>query len=219
MKKIILIAMMLIFWIGISAQNIRISNLPSADSLGNNDVVLIVQGGTTKKVSKTVFLNTIDNAKLDKADTIYAGTQIPLNADSSWSVVFGAGGGNAADTSAFTTSTMYGTFTNDGSDTLVVWKLKVLMMGDVSDTLSVNICWNDSLSTTYATRLNTTPLPVGRFANVNAALYLGLIDLSFNNTLILPGQIIMCTTPTIIAGRKPTYLNVQLGYKRQNRSY
>lgn len=140
---------------------------------------------------------------------------VHLHADTIPIFIFGAGAGNDADSNAFTTSSKYGVFKNTGSDTIVVTELRVFTSaGKGNDTLSVDVMWNDTLSSTVATHLNTTALAVGRISGTITARTVGQSDTSFNNTKIPPGYIVWCATPTIVAGRKPEMLIVQIsGYK------
>ena len=120
---------------------------------------------------------------------------------------FGAGAGLAGDTAAFSTTSLYGSFYNDGSDTLIITKLIAVMQG-TNDTLSVRIQWNDSINVS-GTKLVNTPSPI----NNN---YTGNSVTTFDNTKIPPGNWVWCDSPTVIDGRKPKYLSVTLiGYKKR----
>ena len=120
---------------------------------------------------------------------------------------FGAGARLPGDTAAFTDSTIYGSFYNDGEDTLVITAMRIVMQG-TNDTLTINVEWNDSLNTT-GTKLKTAYAA----ANNN---YTGNTYTSFDNTKIPPGNHVWCKSPTVIPGRRPTYLSVTLiGYKKR----
>lgn len=125
---------------------------------------------------------------------------------------FGAGGGNAQDTVVFASTTIYGSFYNDGSDTICVTKLKALMKHGIGlDTLAVQVQWHATFLSGSATLLNTTALPVGR----PLALTTGTADASFNNYKIPPGVWVWCTTPYVATGKKPLYLSVSIsGYRK-----
>jgi len=130
--------------------------------------------------------------------------------------VFGGGGGNAGDTTLFTTSTIYGSFYNKGSDTLKVTEFRVIMAHGLGlDTLDVQIWWNDSLNveTAGAVKLNTAALPIGRPYGTTT----GTTDTSFANDKIPPGVWVWCKTPYVPAAslkRKPVYMNAQIsGYR------
>lgn len=135
---------------------------------------------------------------------------VRLLADTIPIFVFGAGGANDGDTVVFTTSTIYGSFFNIGSDTLVITQLKCIMLGEAGDTLGVDINWSDTLQAVVPTELNTTPHPFGYTSSGKV----GSTDTSFNNTKIPPNKWIWCDTPFISAGHKPKYFNAQIsGYK------
>jgi hypothetical protein len=120
---------------------------------------------------------------------------------------FGAGARLPGDTAAFTDSTIYGSFYNDGEDTLIITAMRIVMQG-TNDTLTINVEWNDSLNTT-GTKLKTAYAA----ANNN---YTGNSYTSFDNTKIPPGNHVWCKSPTVIPGRRPTYLSVTLiGYKKR----
>lgn len=122
--------------------------------------------------------------------------------------VFGGGGGNATDTTVFTTSTIYGSFYNVGSDTLVVTELRCVMgHGIGTDTLSVDILWDVNNNDATPTELNTNPLGILSTTS-------GTVDTSFNSAKIPPGVWVWCETPGVVVGRKPTYFIAQIsGYK------
>jgi hypothetical protein len=137
-------------------------------------------------------------------------TAVRMLADTIPIFVFGAGGANDGDTVVFTTSTIYGSFFNIGSDTLVITQLKCIMLGEAGDTLGVDINWSDTLQAVVPTELNTTPHPFGYTSSGKV----GSTDTSFNNTKIPPNKWIWCDTPFISAGHKPKYFNAQIsGYK------
>jgi hypothetical protein len=160
-------------------------------------LVCSVYGQT--KVNKRITLASL----VGKPNT----TAVRLLADTIPIFVFGGGGGNAGDTTAFTTSTIYGSFFNEGSDTLAVTSLRVIMLGDATDTLSVDILWDVNLNDGSPTELNSDPLPVNSFNT-------GDEDTSFAAYKIPPDSWVWCETPGVVAGRKPTYLNAQIsGYK------
>jgi hypothetical protein len=135
-----------------------------------------------------------------------------MKADTSAIFAFGGGGGNAGDTTAFTTSTIYGSFFNKGTDTLYVTSLYCVMRHGIGlDTIDVQVLWDDTLGTANATKLNTAAFPV----NSVGGILNGVEDASFANSKIPPGNWVWCTTPTgITAGRKPTYLSATIsGYR------
>jgi hypothetical protein len=129
-------------------------------------------------------------------------------------MTFGAGGGNAGDTTLFTTPSLYGSAYWGGSLSFHVDSMIVSMVhGAGLDTLGVQISYSDTLKAVVPTNLNTAALPIGRVAGVNKALTVGQVDAAFDNAVIPPGKIVYCTTPYVPAAalkRKPTYLSVTL---------
>jgi len=131
----------------------------------------------------------------------------PMLVDTIPLMVFGGGGNQAGDTAVFSTSSIYGSFYNAGSDSLKITELRVIMLGDATDTLSVDILWDVNLNDGTPTELNADPLPVNSFTT-------GDTDTSFGTAKIPPGVWVWCETPGVVAGRKPTYFNAQIsGYK------
>lgn len=118
---------------------------------------------------------------------------------------FGAGSVALSDTLAFTTSAIYGSFYNSGSDTLVITSVQVGLQG-TSPSINTKIWFNDSLNVT-----------AGATALVNAGntctnIYTGTTISSFDNTKIPPGNWVWVSTPTVTT--KPTYFSLTLiGYK------
>lgn len=144
-------------------------------------------------------------------DTIEISSVVPMLADTVPLVVFGGGSGNEADTAVFTTSTIYGSFRNAGSDTIVVTGLNAVMGDGTSplgtDTLDIDICWSDTLNAIVPTKLNTTALGIN-------STTVGTVDTAFDNAKIPPGVRVWMKTPAVVTGRKPNYVEVTLyGYK------
>jgi len=133
---------------------------------------------------------------------------VPLLVDTIPLFVFGGGAGNATDTTIFTTSSIYGSFYNAGSDTLVVTELRCVMgHGIGTDTLSVDILWDVNNNDATPTELNTNPLGILSTTS-------GTVDTAFANAKIPPGVWVWCETPGVVLGRKPTYFIAQIsGYK------
>jgi len=212
MKKMLIAAIVLIIC-SITYGQKKLPDLPAATTATGTYLLYThdgVDGHGLKKITKSDFLKDAGSFITDSAALE---TVIPLQSDTIPLFVFGGGGGNAGDTAAFTTSTIYGTFYNAGSDTLVVTELRCVMGHGVgTDTLEVAIYWDTNLNDGTPTALNTTALPILSTTS-------GTTDTSFNNAEIPPGVWVWCETPAVIAGRKPTMLIVQIsGYKR-NLSY
>lgn len=127
---------------------------------------------------------------------------------------FGAGSGIVGDTTAFSTSTIYGSFFWDGSDTLVITKVKAVMNGGTSDTLGYNIYYNDTMnvvgSTFFIATEPVTSTTTGNEANTNNYIN------GSPPVKIPPGNWVWCKTPTVVTGRKPYYFSVSIiGYKKR----
>ena len=122
-------------------------------------------------------------------------------------VSFGAGSGAAGDTSAFSVSAVYGSFYNDGSDTLIITQMRAGVLG-TSPSIRTEIYWNDSLNITAgATILVSGGTSVtGTIGATNVT--------SFTNNKIPPGVWVFCRTSAVAT--KPTYFTLTLlGYKKR----
>lgn len=120
---------------------------------------------------------------------------------------FGGGGGQAGDTIAFSTSTIYGSFYNSGSDTLIITSAQVVLQG-TSPSVLVNLYWNDSLNVTAG----ATKMVAAGNTITNTAT--GTAITSLSNTKIPPGNWVWLKTDTVTT--KPTYLSFTLlGYKKR----
>jgi len=158
----------------------------------------------------------VNNAIKDSIDELLASGEAGIAlSDTIPLFVFGGGADNAGDTTSFTTSSIYGRFFNKGNDTLNITELRTSLSHGIGlDTCSVQIHWHATFKSGSATVLNTTAQPIGRVTGTNLALTTGNVDASFNNAKIPPNVWVWCTTPTIVTGRKPTSLIVQLsGFK------
>jgi hypothetical protein len=157
---------------------------------------------------ETILYDTISFETEELSDVVQ------LNAATRSVMTFGGGGGNAGDTTLFTTSSLYGSAYWGGSLSFHVDSMIVSMVHGLGlDTLGVQISWSDTLKAVVPTNLNTAALPIGRVAGVNKALTVGQVDAAFDNAIIPPGKMVWCTTPYVPAAalkRKPTYLSVTL---------
>lgn len=120
---------------------------------------------------------------------------------------FSAGAGLSTDTAAFQTTTIYGSFYNDGSDTLIITKEMAILQGS-SPSITPTVYWNDSLNVTAgAVKLVNSPSALTNTATGTAVT-------SFDNYKIPPGVWVWVATPTV--GNKPTYFSLSLiGYKKR----
>jgi len=121
--------------------------------------------------------------------------------------VFGAGSGAAGDTAAFSTSAVYGSFYNAGSDTLIITQMRAGVLG-TSPNITTEVYWNDSLNITAgATILVTGGTSVtGTIGATNVT--------SFTNNKIPPNVWVFVRTSAVAT--KPTYFTLTLlGYKKR----
>lgn len=132
---------------------------------------------------------------------------ISLKYDTCTLASFGAGVGLSTDTAAFQTTSIYGSFYNDGSDTLIITKLKIGLQGS-SPSITADVFWNDSLNVSAG----ATKLVTAGTAATN--IYEGTTVTSFDNTKIPPGNWIWVKTSSL--STKPTYFSLSLiGYKKR----
>jgi hypothetical protein len=121
--------------------------------------------------------------------------------------VFGAGSGAAGDTAAFSTSAVYGSFYNAGSDTLIITQMRAGVLG-TSPSITTEVYWNDSLNITAgATILVSGGTSVtGTIGATNVT--------SFTNNKIPPNAWVFVRTSAVAT--KPTYFTLTLlGYKKR----
>ena len=150
-------------------------------------------------------------------DSISLETIVTLQSDSIPQFVFLGGGGNAGDTTAFTTSTVYGSYRV--KDTTIITSINAVMIAGTTpqgtDTLGIQIYFNDSINVTTGGSvrlLNAATLGINSVTT-------GTVDASFANNTIYPGERVFCKSPGIVVGRKPIYFECTVyGYIR-NRTY
>jgi hypothetical protein len=121
--------------------------------------------------------------------------------------VFGAGSGATSDTAAFSTSAVYGSFYNAGSDTLIITQMRAGVLG-TSPSITTEVYWNDSLNITAgATILVSGGTSVtGTIGATNVT--------SFTNNKIPPNVWVFVRTSAVAT--KPTYFTLTLlGYKKR----
>ncbi len=177
-----------------------IRNALNADSISKkeNDSTLLL---------KAVTVTTTDNrlsVTREATDSTLKFT-IGIKRDTVTLASFGAGGGQAGDTTAFSTSTIYGSFYNDGTDTLVITSMRGILQG-TSPSVTYDVYYNDSLNVTAG----ASKLVTAGTALTNTAT--GAAVTSFDNTKIPPGVWVWVKTTTVTT--KPTYFSLSLvGYK------
>jgi len=120
-------------------------------------------------------------------------------------LVFGAGSGADGDTTAFTTSAIYGSFYND-ADTIVVTSMRSVLQGTSPD-VTYKVWYNDSLNVEAgATALVTAGNQVTNTTT-------GTNVTSFDVTKIPPGVWVWVKTSTVAT--KPKYFSLTLnGYRK-----
>lgn len=121
------------------------------------------------------------------------------------SLVFGAGSGADSDTTAFTTSAIYGSFYND-ADTIVVTSMRSVLQGTSPD-VAYKVWYNDSLNVEAgATALVTAGSQVTNTTT-------GTNVTSFDVTKIPPGVWVWVKTSTVAT--KPKYFSLTVnGYRK-----
>ncbi|MBL0233290.1 MAG: hypothetical protein IPQ08_06455, partial [Chitinophagaceae bacterium] len=164
-------------------RGIQFPNIPS----GTKDDSLVVKGST----GTIKYINTGDFTR--QQDTISLAS-------------FGGGGGQAGDTTSFSTSTIYGSFYNDGSDTLVITSIRAVLQG-TSPSLVPTVYYNDSINVTAgATKLVNSPATLTNTATGASS--------TPDNSKIPPGVWVWVKTETVTT--KPTYFSLTLlGYKKR----
>ena len=157
------------------------------------------EGDSVMVLWEAVFEDTTDIADI-----------APIFTDTNTIFVFGGGGANTGDTVSFTTSTIYGSFRNSGSDTLVITEINaVLQTATLAPILEIDIMWNTSFSTGSATHLLTADFPINTTATGTSVFY---SEVAFNENKIPPGVRVWCKTPVLT--HKPAYMEITMsGYK------
>lgn len=118
---------------------------------------------------------------------------------------FGGGSGAARDTSLFTTSAIYGSFYNDGTDTIVVTSLRIGLQG-TTPSIVVDVIYGDTLNV-----VGNKLVGAGSTATDTTV---GTSVTSFDRRKIPPGNWVWVKTPTVTT--KPTYMSITIvGYKKR----
>lgn len=188
-------------------------NITGGDlSLGSADVDETEMGILEGATLTTTELNYVDgvtsglqtqmDSKLSEDDTVQLKLVAWLTSDT---IIIGAF--SAVD--SFNTSFIYGSFYNNGSDTLVVTEMIACLQG-TTPSLTVDIEWHATLGSGSATGLNTTPPTI-------TSITTGDSDTTFDNAQIPPGVFVWLKTPTVTT--EPTFMTVTLLGYRLNRSY
>jgi hypothetical protein len=120
------------------------------------------------------------------------------------SLIFGAGSNADADTTAFTTAAIYGSFFND-SDTLYVQSMRAVLQG-TSPNITYKVWFNDSLNV----EAGATALVTSGSSVTNTTT--GTNVTSFDVTKIPPGVWVWVKTSTVTT--KPKYFSLTINAKR-----
>jgi hypothetical protein len=145
------------------------------------------------------------NLKVNISDTAAMLRSYTKQQDTIPMFVFGAGSGAAGDTSAFTTSAIYGAFYNDFSDTIILTSFRIGLQG-TTPSINATIYFNDSLGITAgATKIVNA-------GNTATNIYTGTSVTSLDNTKIPPSNWVWVQTGTVTT--KPTFFILTIfGYK------
>lgn len=209
MKKLIILTILFSFCLfSFSQKYQKVRHKQEFTDSVNFNVTPLIKDSTGNYVTiGTGGVSAFSDLTFASQDTVALNTLVSLRTDIKPLFVFGGGGGNAADTASFTTSTNYGAFFNKDSDTLVITSLKgVIQTGSGTSTIGVQVYWNDTLLVASATKLNASDYTVN-------STTVGNEDTSFANSKIPPNVYVWMMSPTISAGNKPKLLSVTLsGY-------
>lgn len=136
------------------------------------------------------------------------GTNAVLLTDNTPLFTFGAGSANTGDTLSFTTSTVYGSVFVSGSDNFVITSMNIALQGS-SPNITVDVLFGASLNSGGTHLVNAGTAATNTAGGTNISV--------FNNATIPAGNHVWVKTPTVVAGSKPTYLQVTLiGHKVRN---
>ena len=184
-----------------SLANNQVLAYTSATQLWENKSVTTALGYTPLNVTDTTaMLSPYLRSNVAAATYQLILDTIPL-------AVFGAGSGATADTLAFSTSAVYGSFYNAGNDTLIITQMRAGVLG-TSPSITTEVYWNDSLNITAgATILVSGGTSVtGTIGATNVT--------SFTNNKIPPNNWVFVRTSAVAT--KPTYFTLTLlGYRKR----
>ncbi len=138
------------------------------------------------------------------------GTIAPLNSDTSISLTFGQG--NGTSTTPFTTSSIYGSWMNDTSDTLVARKLNVILKG-TDPVMTIDVKWHAIFQDGSSVELITG----GLVCSGADATTTGEVSISFNNTDIPPGVRVVFTSSDVTTA--PNYMEGTLTCSKKNNQW
>lgn len=164
----------------------------------------------TASTSNPIILSHLPSGASTDSVLVYTGStgQVKKRNASAFTavnLVFGAGSGADADTTAFTTSAIYGSFYND-ADTIVVTSMRGVLQGS-SPNITYQVWYNDSLNV----EAGGTKLVTAGNALTNTTT--GTNVTSFDVTKIPPGNWVWVKTGTVAV--KPKYFSLTInGYRK-----
>mgnify|MGYP000879960172 CR=1 FL=1 len=165
-------------------------------SLNNQSANTVFAGPTTGSAAAPTFRTLVDADIPDLPQYRKNQDTIPL-------AVFNMGSGASGDVSAFTTSAIAGSFYLDGTDTFYITSYRVVLQGS-SPSITPDVWFNSSLSTSGATKLVTSPAAI---TNTTTGT-----SVSINNNKIAPGNFVFVSFGTVTTA--PTYFSLTLfGYR------
>lgn len=174
--------------------------LPAASGVTRGGIKV----GTGLTIASDVLSVSYANLTLTGTTTLPNTSNTTLLADNVPLLTFGAGSAIANDTLAFTTSTLYGSVLISGSGSYVITSINIVLQGS-SPNITVDVRYGATLNSggTSIASTATTNTTTGTTTSVNVTVPVG--------------NFIWCKTPTVVAGSKPTYMQVTLiGHKTRN---
>jgi hypothetical protein len=162
--------------------------------------------------SVTITTTANSNVTFPTSGTLATTTAVHNLADTVAFFAFGAGSGAVADSAVIKTTTIYGSFFNAGSDTLVITNTRAVMVdGAGTDTCSVAIQFHATFNSGSATILNGAATATGGSTKFTTGLSTSITT----SNKIPPNVWVWMETPFVSAGNKPYMLSVTMsGYKK-----
>ncbi len=156
--------------------------------------------------------NTQLDPDLTDAGSTDLGIWAKMQADTVPIFVFGLGSGQPGDTAVFNDNAIAGAFWHK-SDTLVITSLMgVLAEGTGTETIAVQVSWDDNFKDGSPTNLNTSPYTITSITS-------GDEDTAFDNAEIPPNKWVWCTISGTSAGNRPSMLVLTLSGYYKNQSW
>lgn len=198
--------------------NITITGTTTTGSLqvGDPDSHTIATIDSIVRVGNTFQIfdgNTQLDPDLTDAGSTDLGIWAKMQADTVPIFVFGLGSGQSGDTAVFNDNAIAGAFWHNESDTLVVTSLMgVLAEGTGTETIAVQVSWDDNFKDGTPTNLNTSAYTITSITS-------GDEDTAFDNAEIPPNKWVWCTISGTSAGNRPSMLVLTLSGYYKNQSW